>query len=187
MSSDRKLTPKQERFVKEYLVDLNATQAAGRAGYSDPNIGRQLITKGNVQQAIAEQRKGREDRTLITGDRILLETARIAFFDPRKLFKDDGTPKGIHELDDDSAACIGGLKVVTKGNAEMGFGEVLEYKINEKNSALEKLFKHQGLYEQDNKQKTDPAAILGALATTELLRMRDALLKSSGGSGKGDK
>lgn len=190
MSQDQKLTPKQALFVKEYLVDLNATQAAIRAGYSAKTarqIGEENLSKPDIARAIAEQRKGREERTLITADRILLETARLAFFDPRKLFNADGTPKGIHELDDDSAACIGGLKVVTKGNAEMGFGEVLEYKINDKNSALEKLFKHQGLYEQDNRQKNDPAAILGALATTELLRMRDALLKSSGGSGKGSK
>lgn len=47
-----RLTDKQKRFVAEYLVDLNATQAAKRAGYKDPNIGRQLITKNNVSAAI---------------------------------------------------------------------------------------------------------------------------------------
>ena len=45
-----KLTEKQKRFCEEYLVDLNATQAAARAGYKDPNIVRQLITKNNVSQ-----------------------------------------------------------------------------------------------------------------------------------------
>ena len=66
-----KLTAKQAKFVTEYLVDLNATAAAGRAGYSDPNIGRQLITKPNVAEAIESAQKDREARTLITQDAVL--------------------------------------------------------------------------------------------------------------------
>ena len=47
-----KLAPKQARFVEEYLIDLNATQAAIRAGYKNGEIGRQIITKNNVLEAI---------------------------------------------------------------------------------------------------------------------------------------
>ena len=66
-----KLTAKQERFVEEYLCDLNATAAAGRAGYSDPNIGRQLITKNNVAVAIAAGQAERSARTEVTQDYVL--------------------------------------------------------------------------------------------------------------------
>ena len=66
-----KLTVKQERFVAEYLCDLNATAAARRAGYSDPNIGRQLITKNNVAAAIAAGQAKRSERTEITQDYVL--------------------------------------------------------------------------------------------------------------------
>lgn len=69
--SERPLTPKQQRFVEEYLVDLNATAAAGRAGYRDPNIGRQLITKNNVAAAIAAAQEDRAARTGVTQDYVV--------------------------------------------------------------------------------------------------------------------
>ena len=71
---NRGLTAKQERFVTEYLTDLNATAAAGRAGYKDPNIGRQVITKDNVRAAIDEGKRARAERTEITADLVVQET-----------------------------------------------------------------------------------------------------------------
>lgn len=72
------LTPKQERFVAEYLVDLNATAAARRAGYKDPNIGRQLITKNNVSEAIQAEKAARSQRTELTQDYVLGKLKAIA-------------------------------------------------------------------------------------------------------------
>ena len=72
------LTPKQERFVEEYLVDLNATAAARRAGYEDPNIGRQLITKNNVSEAIQAEKAARSARTELTQDYVLGKLKAIA-------------------------------------------------------------------------------------------------------------
>ena len=71
------LTAKQTRFVEEYLIDLNATAAAGRAGYKNPEIGRQIITKNNVQQAIQAQMQDRSQRTQITQDEILRDLISI--------------------------------------------------------------------------------------------------------------
>ena len=93
-----KLTPKQARFVEEYLVDLNATQAAIRAGYSEQtarSIGYENLTKPDIQQAIDEARGKQQQRTEITADRVLEEYAKIAFFDPRKLFTADGAIKPV--------------------------------------------------------------------------------------------
>lgn len=73
------LTEKQRRFVAEYLVDLNAAKAAERAGYKDPNIGRQLIAKNNVSEAIREAVHRRERRTEITADRVVEELAKVGF------------------------------------------------------------------------------------------------------------
>src|SRR5262245_62131082 len=75
------LTPKQQRFVEEYLVDLNATAAARRAGYKDPNKGRQLVTKSNIAAAISEGRRTQQQRTQVNADRTLLEYIRLAFSD----------------------------------------------------------------------------------------------------------
>ena len=168
----RKLAPMQSVFVQEYLVDLNATQAAIRAGYSAKTAeqqGYQLLQKPSVQAAIAERQKEREQRTAVTADRVLLEAARLALFDPRKLFNDDGSPKGITELDDDTAAAVAGIEVVEQfegsGKDRVFVGYLKKYRIADKNSALEKLFRHHGLYERDNGQKTDPlTSLLHAIA-----------------------
>ena len=76
------LTPKQKRFVEEYLIDLNATQAAIRAGYSERNadkIGPELLGKTRVKEAINKRMAKRSQRTEITADRVLQELAKIAF------------------------------------------------------------------------------------------------------------
>ena len=171
-AAPRELTAKQSQFVQEYLVDLNATQAAIRAGYSAKTAeqqGYQLLQKPSVQAAIAARQKEREQRTAVTADRVLLEAARLALFDPRKLFNDDGSPKGITELDDDTAAAVAGIEVVEQfegsGKDRVFVGYLKKYRIADKNSALEKLFRHHGLYERDNEQKTDPlTSLLHAIA-----------------------
>lgn len=71
------LTPKQKRFVAEYLLDLNATAAAKRAGYKDPNIGRQLITKNNVSDAIQKAISDRQERTEVTQDYVIKKLKEI--------------------------------------------------------------------------------------------------------------
>lgn len=82
------LTPKQQRFVDEYLVDLNGTQAAIRAGYS-PGTARQMaaenLSKPYIELAIAEARKAQQERTSINADRVLQEIAAIALADSREL------------------------------------------------------------------------------------------------------
>lgn len=147
------LTDKQRRFVDEYLVDLNATQAAKRAGYKDPNIGRQLITKNNVSEEIQRRKKELSDRTGITQERVLREFAKIAFFDPRKLFQDNGQPKDITMLDDDTAGALAGLDVMEvyegHGQDREFVGYTKKYKIADKLRALDALGKHLGLFEKD--------------------------------------
>ena len=66
---------------REYLIDLNATQAAARAGYKNPEIGRQLITKNNVLNYINELRKEQSQRTGINADTVLKELEKIALAD----------------------------------------------------------------------------------------------------------
>ena len=77
-----KLTPKQERFCEEYLIDLNATQAAIRAGYSEKTAreqAAQILSKLNIQEKIAELKAERSQRTEIKQDRVVKELAAMAF------------------------------------------------------------------------------------------------------------
>lgn len=82
---DIKLSAKVKRFIAEYLKDNNATASAARAGYSDPNYGRQLIANPNVAQAIAQQQKASIARTLADADEVLAQMWQLATFDANQL------------------------------------------------------------------------------------------------------
>ena len=82
------LEPRQQRLVEEYLVDLNATQAANRAGYSEKtarSMGSKNLTKPDLQAAIAEARARQEERTQITANKVLREAWNTAIADVREL------------------------------------------------------------------------------------------------------
>ena len=141
------LTDKQARFVEEYLVDLNATQAAIRAGYSADSaavIGCENLTKPNVAAAIAAAQQKRSERTKITQDRVLREYARLAFSDTRKLMEwgPDGVRlKDSSDLDDDDAACVAEVTETTSKD-----GGSLKLKVHDKKGALDSVAKHLGMF-----------------------------------------
>lgn len=158
-----KLTDKQRRFVEEYLVDLNATEAAKRAGYSKKtaySVGHENLKKPEIAAALTEAKQKRSENTEITAERVLTEVARLGFADIRKIFTDSGQLRSIDTLDDETAAAVQSVKVVTRlgaeadenGNREVEY--VHEIKLADKNSALEKLMKHLGQYEKDNRQRS---------------------------------
>lgn len=136
-----KLTPKQKRFVAEYLVDLNATQAAGRAGYKDPNIGRQLITKNNVAEAIRKAMADREERTGVTQDWVVQELYKIAHADRGGIAKVVGGARveltDTDDLDDEQRAALVGVE-------ETKFG--IKVTTCDKLKALELLGRHLGMF-----------------------------------------
>ena len=88
------LTPKQERFIAEYLIDLNGKQAAIRAGYSPKSAEMQasrLLSLEKVKRAV-EERSAKALKSLeITRERVLLEAARLAFSDITELYDKNGT------------------------------------------------------------------------------------------------
>ena len=153
------LTPKQKRFVDEYLVDLNATAAAKRAGYSERtarSIASENLAKPDIQAEIQKRRSALQDKLEISSERMLQEYARIAFFDPRRLFDDNGKPKDISTLDDDTAAALAGLDVLEEyegsGQDREFVGYTKKYKVASKMEALRDLAKHLGLFDG---QETD--------------------------------
>ncbi len=78
------MTPKQQRFVEEYLIDLNATQAAIRAGYSARNadkIGPELLGKTRVAEAVKAAQQARTERTAITQDEVIQGLKKEATLD----------------------------------------------------------------------------------------------------------
>lgn len=168
------LLPKQAKFVAEYLICGNATQAALAAGYSEKTaykIGAENLKKPQIASLLSQKQveiAARQDERLeameLTRERVAREIARIAFFDPRKMFDAEGNPLAITELDDNTAACIVGLEVAEQwegsGADRVLTGHVKKYKIADKNSALDKAAKILGMFSEDNRQRIDPLADL---------------------------
>lgn len=143
----RKLTDKQAAFVAEYLVDLNATQAAIRAGYSERTayrIGAELLQKTSVAEAIAAGQAKRAQRVEITADRVVAELAKIAFADPRDLMEwgPDGVKlKASADLTEEQAASVAEVSETTTKD-----GGSLKLKKHDKVKALELLGRHIGMF-----------------------------------------
>lgn len=179
------LSDRQQRFVDEYLIDLNATQAAIRAGYS-PNGAKvqavRLLSNANVAAAVARGKAKAGTKLEITRDRVLKELARIAFSDLRRVvdFGPDGVKlKEGSELADDDAVAIESV-----GQSFNQYGPTVKVKLYSKTDALEKLAKHLGLF---NEERSPLDALLDALPAEFSRAIRAALASqlSGGGSGSG--
>lgn len=145
----RKLTDKQQRFVDEYLIDLNATQAAIRAGYSvntAKDIGCENLAKPNIRDAISKRMAARSRRTGVNAERVVLELAKIAFLnmtdvvDSHGNIREDATPEDL--------SCIESIKYKESDN-EYGGSVEREVKVASKLKALELLGKHLGMYQNN--------------------------------------
>jgi len=148
VSAKGKSGPRQRRtrFIKEYLLDHNATRAAIAAGYSEKTAGSQgnrLLKNADVAKAIDAENEKLNAKLDISVERVATEYARLAFFDPRKFFRDDGSLKPISELDEDSARAIAGMDVneLFEGNGEdrAQVGYCKKLKLADKVRALEGL------------------------------------------------
>ena len=148
-----KLTAKQQRFVDEYLVDFNATQAALRAGYSKKTaafIGAQNLKKLQIQTEIARRQRDLQKRTEVSQDRVVKELARIAFADAAVVCVTD-----FDKLTDDQRAAIQGVRPTNFG---------WEIKLCDKIKALELLGRHIGMFADklEVKGSIDIASVLAA-------------------------
>lgn len=161
-----KLTAKQQRFVDEYLIDLNATQAAIRAGYSHSTATEQasrLLANVKVSCAVATAIAERSRRTGVNADQVVRELARVAFVDPTQII-DFNTAKLQDNISADDRAVLAGVKVKSSDK-----GTEYEIKIADKIRALELLGKHVGLFEKGGaeNEKSFVDAFLQATSPTQ--------------------
>jgi phage terminase small subunit len=154
---------KHVAFAHAYIANgQNGTQAAIEAGYSvngAATAARRMLRIAQVKQIIADSTAKAAEISGLSVERTLKEIARIAYSDPRKLFDENGKLIDIHKLDDDTAATIASVDVDElfegSGKEREQVGNTKKIKVWDKNAALEKAMKFHGLYEKDNKQKTD--------------------------------
>lgn len=148
------LTPKQQRFVAEYLIDLNATQAAIRAGYSEKTakaIGSENLTKPDIAAAIAEGKARQLNTAELSAARVLEELRRLGFSDVSDAVGDDGGLLALKQMPPHMRAALASVKL-TKKNLVAGDGkteDVVELRLWDKPRALETLAKHFGLLKEN--------------------------------------
>ena len=162
-----KLTDKQEKFCNEYLIDLNATQAAVRSGYSEntaKEIGCENLTKPNIQYRITELKEELSKKVEVTPEMLTLEWKKIAFSSIAHYHKTWIDRTDFEQLTQDQKDAIQGIetrvikkKVFADGKDKEEIVDVEQVKISlySKEKALENLGKRVGYYEINNKQKTE--------------------------------
>ncbi len=161
------LTPKKKLFIAEYQKDLNATQAAIRAGYSKKTAksqGQRLLTDVDVKKSIAKKTKEKFEKLEIGAEKVLQESARIAFSDIRKVFAPNMTLKNVDEWDDNTAASISSVEIEEefsgRGKDREQVGWTKKVKCWDKVKALELLGKHLNLFTDKVEVEIKPLLVL---------------------------
>jgi phage terminase small subunit len=155
IAADTPLNRRERLFIDEYLIDLNGTKAAERAGYKAKSAkvtAARLLTKANVQAALEVGYQERQLRTRTTADNTVRELARLAYSDISAYFDEHGNVKPLSELTADQRAAIASIRVVKKNPFGGTVEYVQEFKLWNKPRALEILAKHQGLLREDGGQ-----------------------------------
>lgn len=147
------LSQREELFIDEYMKDMNGQQAAIRAGYAKSGASVQaskLLGKAKVAEALAKKMHERSIRTQVTQDRVLEEYAKIAFFDPRRMYREDGSPIPVHELPPEVAAAISSIEIddIWEGSGEdrRYVGTTNKIKMASKVAALDSCARHLGMF-----------------------------------------
>ena len=156
-NGQKKLTAKQAKFIDEYLVDLNGTQAAIRAGYSKKTaavIASQFLIKLNIQAAIAKRREQIRKKVLITQEGVIQRYMMLCDYSIDDFFNDDGTMKNFSEIPKEKLYAIGGFKqskrTLTKTDEEIITDRIKEFKLPSKRLVLDSLAKHLGMFDPKN-------------------------------------
>lgn len=166
------LNEKQKAFCREYLVDLNATKSAIRAGYSQKTAGSQafdLLQKPEIQAFISELMKEREKRTGITSDRVVQELAKIGFASMRHFIRIDGDGQPQIDLsftDDDNLDALAEVQTETltetRGRGESKEVDVIrktKIKLHDKLGALKELAEHTGVFAKRDADQVNALAL----------------------------
>lgn len=147
-SGPKLLSAQEQRFVTEYLIHFNGTQAAIAAGYAKRSAhvtSSRLLKRAKVAEAIAAANERKLLRAEHSADKVLQELALIAFGDIRELYDDEGNPRPLSELSAEAARRIASIEVVEGGKRSW----VRKVKTFDKIRALEALAKHHGLWREE--------------------------------------
>lgn len=160
-------TLQQMKFVEEYVKDMDGKRAALAVGYRH-NRHKTLLKDERILMLI---NKALRDNGIVAGPtipRILQELMRIAFFDPKDLYHENGDPRDLSDIPEDARRCISGIEFAIEGKGEYAT-TIKKYKILDKHKALENLGRHLAMF--TDKMKVD--------VNTELENMNDDQLRDT--------
>ena len=167
-----KLPAKRAKFVREYLIDLNATQAAIRAGYSEKtagSIGFDLLKIPEIQNALDVAQKNLAEKAEVTILELITAYKQIAFADLKDCYEEDGHLKNIHDIPKSARMALAGIEVDElwdrRGEEREIIGQTKKVKLWDKLKALDALGRHLGLFNADTSQKSDGIAIINLITT----------------------
>lgn len=175
------LDPRHQRFVDEYLIDLNGTQAYTRAYGCSEKAGRtnaaRLLTNAGIQDAIAAGRAKTAAKLGLTRERVLAEYAKLAFFDMRQAYHDSGALKLPHEMDEDAAAAIAAYETVEMSGGDREAPPLLVRKIKwaDKRAALDSIMKAQDWNKSDVGTAENPLVVRDISDAERAVRMSRVL------------
>jgi phage terminase small subunit len=141
------LTPKQSRFVEEYLVDLNGKQAAIRAGYSAKTAEVQasrLLRIAKIQVALSAAMRAQSRNTEVTPDRVLAELAKIGFANMRDYWPKEG--ETVDRLDQDLTAALQEITIDETIDPSGVVHRHTRLKLHDKKGALDSLAQYLGMF-----------------------------------------
>ncbi len=140
---------RRTRFIKEFLVDQNATRAAKAAGYSEKTAAFQasrLLNNVKIQAEIQSALDKVNAKLDVTVERVTHELARLAFYDPGAYWNPDGSAKAFGELSEDARRAIAGFEMAElfqgKGEERGLAGYIKKFKLADKGANLERLGRH---------------------------------------------
>ena len=144
MPKEKSLTPKQARFVEEFLIDLNATQAAIRSGYAHPTTqGPRLLENVGVATAIAAAQAGRSKRTEINSDWVLSRLASEATADLADILDNAGSIKPVADWPLIwRQGLVAGIDVQENEVEGVKVGQTVKIKLSDRIKRIELIGKH---------------------------------------------
>jgi phage terminase small subunit len=154
------LTPKQAKFVEEYLADLNATQAALRAGYSEKtaySIGFENLRKPEIQEALTQRRKELQEANDLTPEKVIAELEKLAFASMDTYTK--WGPHGVSlvssdELPEGAAAAVAEVSETITDKSHN-----TRFKLHDKAGSLDKLLKYMQWKQEKEEVKEEVAEL----------------------------
>lgn len=160
-----RLTAKQRRFADEYLIDLNAEQAAIRAGYSERYArgnAHKLVANGCINTCILELMDERSKRTNVTQDKVVNELAKIGFSDISSFLKVEDNHVEVFDTDSIQHEMLAAIAEIKEGN----YG--ISIKLHDKLKALELIGRHLGMFKDKLEVTADINNPFEGLTTEEL-------------------